>query len=557
MIRRIAGTQQWPRTKLTLFTSLIALIGFAPNGLAESRHNVLFIAIDDLRPAVGCYGDTTAITPNIDRLASRGTVFRHAYCQQAVCSPSRLSLLTGRRPDTIRVWDLAAHFRRALPDVVTLPQHFKNHGYHTRSIGKIYHGSGKPSQDPPSWSAPPQYDVVRDPKVRYASPENLKGTGLKRSAAEAADVPDNAYIDGIGCDAAVAALVELQAGDDPFFLAVGFRKPHLPFCAPKKDWGNCLGGYEGTVHTPNIDRLPKRGTLFTSAHCSSPKCAPSRAAIMTGLRPSTTGLYDNGHCWLPNLPDVVTIPVHFRNHGYRVAGAGKIFHHTAGNNPPYQWDDFFRLTFRNDPWFRGSKLNYPWSKPGPYPKGFPFSGVKGLGHENDWGPLGIPEADYDDALSADYAVRFLKQTRDRPFFLACGLFRPHLPWYVPQRFFDLYPLDEIRLPEIRHNDLDDIPAEGRKLADLRTVLHFTSRDLVKWTEHEPAMVGRGIATGTVVRHDKKYYMFYTDAGPQTIRLVTSDNPWHFDFTKSKLVAKADHKVYQLGKRKFRDCYVFR
>jgi len=93
-------------------------------------------------------------------------------------------------------------------------------------------------------------------------------------------------------------------------------------------------------------------------------------------------------------------------------------------------------------------------------------------------------------------------------------------------------------------------------SDLRTVLHFTSRDLVKWNEHKPAMVGKGIATGTVVRHDGKFYMFYTDAGPQTIRLVISDNPWKFDFTKSKLVAQADKKVYQLSRRKFRDCYVF-
>ncbi|MDG2360579.1 MAG: sulfatase-like hydrolase/transferase, partial [Planctomycetaceae bacterium] len=99
-----------------------------------------------------------------------------------------------------------------------------------------------------------------------------------------------------------------------------------------KDWVNCLGGYEGKVYTPNIDRLAERGVLFTNAHCASPKCAPSRAAILTGMRPSTTGLYDNGHWWLPNLPNVVTIPQHFRNHGYRVAGAGKIFHHTAGNH---------------------------------------------------------------------------------------------------------------------------------------------------------------------------------------------------------------------------------
>jgi len=202
----------------------------------SDRPNVLFIAIDDLRPALGCYDDETAITPNFDRLASRGTVFNRAYCQQAVCSPSRLSLLTGRRPDTIRVWDLATHFRAAVPDVVTLPQHFKNHGYHTRSFGKVYHGSGKPSKDPPSWSVEPQYDFIRDPRVRYALPDNLRGRGLKRSAVEAADVPDSTYIDGIVCDAAVAALAELRTGKQPFFLAVGFRKPHLPFCAPQEYW---------------------------------------------------------------------------------------------------------------------------------------------------------------------------------------------------------------------------------------------------------------------------------------------------------------------------------
>jgi iduronate 2-sulfatase len=171
---------------------------------------MLFIVIDDLRPALGCYGDQIAITPNIDRLASRGAVFNRAYCQQAVCSPSRLSLTTGRRPDTIRVWDLNTHFREAMPDVVTLPQHFKNHGYHTQSLGKIYHDGGKPSKDPPSWSVEPQYDSVRDPTLRYASPKNLQGKGLKRSAAEAAAVPDATYIDGIVCNAAIQALAKFK-----------------------------------------------------------------------------------------------------------------------------------------------------------------------------------------------------------------------------------------------------------------------------------------------------------------------------------------------------------
>ena len=219
-------------------TKLVVLAAVLPGSAEASaeRPHVLFIAVDDLRPALGCYGDESAVTPNIDRLASRGTLFARAYCQQAVCSPSRLSLLTGRRPDTIRVWDLQTHFREALPDVVTLPQHFRNRGYHTQSIGKVYHGSGRPSRDPPSWSVDPRHDFVRDPQVRYALPENLLGEGLKRAAAESADVPDNNYIDGIVGEEAMAALTELAEQDVPFFLAVGFRKPHLPFCAPQRYW---------------------------------------------------------------------------------------------------------------------------------------------------------------------------------------------------------------------------------------------------------------------------------------------------------------------------------
>ena len=204
------------------------------------RFNVLFIAVDDLRPTLGCYGDTVAVSPQIDRLAARSTVFTRAYCQQAVCSPSRLSLLSGRRPDTIRVWDLKTHFRRAIPDLVTLPQHFKESGYFTQSIGKIYHGSGKPSKDPLSWSVEPILDAVRSPTMRYATPENLAGSGLKRASLEAAEVPDNTYTDGVVCEEAIAAIESIalqpRSRAQPFFLAVGFRKPHLPFCAPQKYW---------------------------------------------------------------------------------------------------------------------------------------------------------------------------------------------------------------------------------------------------------------------------------------------------------------------------------
>ncbi|MHC4199900.1 MAG: sulfatase-like hydrolase/transferase, partial [Planctomycetota bacterium] len=247
-------------------------------------------------------------------------------------------------------------------------------------------------------------------------------------------------------------------------------RPNVLFVAvdDMRDWTVGLGGYAGEVHTPNQERLARMGTEFTRAYCPSPVCCPSRAAVMTGLMPYTSGIYNNGQWWKPHMPDLVTIPLHFRAHGYNAAGSGKIFHHTAGNNPPCQWDEFQRLVFRDDPWYRGAKLNYPWSKVGPPPEGFPFCGFGGLPHENDWGSLpGKDESDYDDARTVDLAVEYLGRKHGEPFFLACGIFRPHLPWYVPRKYFDLYPLEDIKLPEAPEDDLDDIPREGRALSKAR------------------------------------------------------------------------------------------
>lgn len=222
--------------KLRFLTLLFALNSLLFALRAESARNVLFIAIDDLRPDLACYGDPIAITPNFDRLASQGTLFSKAYCQLAVCGPSRLSLITGLRPDSIKVWDLKTHFRETLPDLVTLPQLFKQNGYQSISIGKILHGSGVSMYDEPSWSEDPLFDYGRPHTWRYASPENLAVNAHKRSAAEGYDTPDNTFVDGMVCDAAEEALERFARDGDSFFLAVGFRKPHLPVVAPKKYW---------------------------------------------------------------------------------------------------------------------------------------------------------------------------------------------------------------------------------------------------------------------------------------------------------------------------------
>jgi arylsulfatase A-like enzyme len=239
-----------------LLVLLLAILPGALGAATVARPNILFIAVDDLRPELGCYGKDYIKSPNIDALARSGLRFDRAYVQQAVCSPSRTSIMTGVRPDTAKVWDLVTSFRVALPDVVTLGQHFKQHGYFVQGMGKIYHGS---LNDEATWSTPWQ-----TPKAaKYALPENLKlderqyanaaakkkakddgepdntpstGQNSRGPAFEAADVSDNALTDGKVADLAVATLRELSAKPEPFFLAVGLVKPHLPFVAPKKYW---------------------------------------------------------------------------------------------------------------------------------------------------------------------------------------------------------------------------------------------------------------------------------------------------------------------------------
>ena len=228
---------------LPLLTAVLALTPAAD----APRTNVLFFAVDDLKPLLGCYGDPFAKTPNLDKLAARGTVFQRAYCQQAVCSPSRSSLLTGRRPDSTKVYDLVTHFRTALPDVVTLPQHFKQNGYHTQGVGKIFHDG---YDDPPSWSAPHErtkgagYGPAEQKLVAERVAEAKKAgadvskqrTRPRGHPTEAADCADDDLNDGWTANRAVELLRGFKGMKEPFFLAVGMAKPHLPFVAPKKYW---------------------------------------------------------------------------------------------------------------------------------------------------------------------------------------------------------------------------------------------------------------------------------------------------------------------------------
>ncbi len=193
---------------------------------APRPKNVLFIAVDDLRPEIGAYGVKLAKTPHMDALAKRSMLFTRAYVSQAVCSPSRTVLMTGRRPDTTKVYDLLTHFRLNLPDVVTLPQYFKQHGYHTQAYGKLYHSG---LDDPASWSVLPKGAKTGIPQ-KLTPPQTKAGS--RGPAWESVEADDSSLADGQTADKAIETLKKLKG--KPFFLGVGFVKPHLPFIAPRK-----------------------------------------------------------------------------------------------------------------------------------------------------------------------------------------------------------------------------------------------------------------------------------------------------------------------------------
>jgi iduronate 2-sulfatase len=222
----------------TIILSLLTLLAAGSVSLAVAAPNVLLICVDDLKPALGCYGDSQAKTPHLDRLAARGMRFDHAYCNQAVCAPSRNTLMTGLRPQTIGIYDLSTHFRQAVPEAVTIGQHFKRHGYRVESLGKIFHVGHGNRDDASSWSVAswrPQgggYAI----EASAANPRPGK-SGPKGAAYESADVPDSRYADGMIAEEAIQRLRAAAARrEQPFFLAVGFLKPHLPFVAPKRYW---------------------------------------------------------------------------------------------------------------------------------------------------------------------------------------------------------------------------------------------------------------------------------------------------------------------------------
>lgn len=260
-VTRLLGRLLPLAASLALFAALAGPVvaTATPPGESESaeRPNVLFISIDDLRPEIGSYGVGRASSPHLDAFAETALVFTRAYCQQTLCNPSRTSYLTGARPATTGIWEQKGFFRDTVPNIVTLPQHFKAHGFTTSSIGKVFHGN---RLDAKSWSEP---EFLPDRTRIYALEENRAKNRprTKATATESADVPDNGYRDGLAADHAIKTLARLgRAEDSPFFLALGFFKPHLPFAAPKRYWDLFP---EDEIELPKDAKAPLGAVLYS------------------------------------------------------------------------------------------------------------------------------------------------------------------------------------------------------------------------------------------------------------------------------------------------------
>ena len=326
-----------------------------------------------------------------------------------------------------------------------------------------------------------------------------------------------------------------SAGAMPGYFAAPRDRRNVLFIAldDLNDWIGCLGGHPD-VKTPNMDRLAARGVLFTNAHCAAPLCNPSRASLMTGVRPSTSGVYQNNQPMRQSrvLAGAVSLPQYLRNHGYSVTGGGKIYH--GGFPDPQSWDDYFPSQQENQP-------------PNPDPPNKPANGIPNAAHF-DWSPVDVRMEEMGDYKTAEWVRASLARRHDKPFFLACGIFRPHLPWYVPRRFFDMYPADNITLPDVKENDLGDVPPAGRRMAKpdgdhARVIKHGQWRKAVQGylasISFADEIVGR-VLDGL-------------DAGPNakdTSIVLWSDHGWHLGeklhWRKFALWEEATHNVLMVS-----------
>ena len=292
-------------------------------------------------------------------------------------------------------------------------------------------------------------------------------------------------------------------------------KPNILFIAidDLNDWVGCLGGHP-QARTPNLDRLAASGVLFSNAHCAAPSCNPSRSAIFTGISPHRSGLYRNGQKMRQVLPTTELLPKTLSRAGYWSAGSGKMLHYFI--DAP-SWDEYFPDKKTENPFPR---TLYPKKRPVSLPRGGPWQ----YG-ETDWGPLDATDAEYGgDYLVSEWVGKELLKKHDKPFFLACGIYRPHEPWFVPKKYFDAFPIDKIQLPPgYREDDLEDLPTEGKRLGSNRYFAHIRAHK--QWRNAVQGYLASIYFADTMLGH----VLDALDKGPNakdTIVVLWSDHGWH-------------------------------
>ena len=285
-------------------------------------------------------------------------------------------------------------------------------------------------------------------------------------------------------------------------------RPNVLFIAidDLNHWVGYLGRHP-QARTPNLDRLAKRGVWFTRSYCAAPVCNAARAALMSGLRPGSTGVYDNKEDFRPAIPEAITLTARFRRAGYEVCGAGKIFHSSVYR--PGEWDDWLGRGYQ--PRDEEDQQRVVGQRAGKF-------GIE---------PLDCSDEETLDAKSVEYVVERLSRRHDRPFFLACGLSKPHLPWSVPAKYYEPFPVDEIVLPPFREDDLDDLPEPARRLAtksgDHQAILE--QGGVTTWKQAIRAYLAAISFCDAMIGRLLDAY----DASPErdkTIICLWSDHGWH-------------------------------
>ena len=298
------------------------------------------------------------------------------------------------------------------------------------------------------------------------------------------------------------------------------------------DCVGCLAGHPDT-RTPNIDRLAQRGTLFSNAHCAAPVCNPSRVSTLTGLRPSTTGIYDNSVKWPQQLANIESLPRHFKRNGYQVFGGGKVYHHMPGFNRSSDWHFYFKQRF--DGHYQSQLHAGKDTTNFHFPSGFPLNQLDAVRdlerpprnpREFDWGPLDKAIQETGDGQMIEWAVESLKSNQPTPFLMIAGIYRPHLPFYAPSQFFQSFDASSIKLPDILRDDLTDLPPAGQAMASQRREDLALVKSEGKFRELMHAYLASIAFADALIGR----LLDGLDSGPSadnTIVVLWSDHGWHF------------------------------